>query len=89
MILIDGKKAAAELREKLKQEVLELKTKHNKFPGLTVILIGAVVLVVFLTTIDTFLAGFCSASLVWNWKRWIFTPLDTLLDALWPDNSGD
>tara|TARA_X000000950_G_C13672644_1_gene560587 strand:+ start:149 stop:373 length:225 start_codon:yes stop_codon:yes gene_type:complete len=55
----------------------------------TVILIGAVVLVVFLTTIDTFLAGFCSASLVWNWKRWIFTPLDTLLDALWPDNSGD
>jgi len=28
MILIDGKKAAAELREKLKQEVAELKTKY-------------------------------------------------------------
>jgi len=40
MILIDGKKAAAELREELKQEVAELKTKHNKVPGLTVILIG-------------------------------------------------
>ena len=40
MILIDGKKAAAELREKLKKEVAELKTKHNKVPGLTVILIG-------------------------------------------------
>ena len=40
MILIDGKKAAAELREELKQEVLELKTKYNKVPGLTVILIG-------------------------------------------------
>ena len=40
MILIDGKKAAAELREKLKQEVFELKTKYNKVPGLTVILIG-------------------------------------------------
>ena len=40
MILIDGKKAAAELREKLKKEVAELKTKHNKIPGLTVILIG-------------------------------------------------
>ena len=40
MILIDGKKAAAELREELKQEVAELKTKYNKFPGLTVILIG-------------------------------------------------
>ena len=40
MILIDGKKAAAELREELKQEVIELKSKHNKVPGLTVILIG-------------------------------------------------
>jgi methylenetetrahydrofolate dehydrogenase (NADP+) / methenyltetrahydrofolate cyclohydrolase len=40
MILIDGKKAAAELREKLKQEVSELKAKFNKVPGLTVILIG-------------------------------------------------
>ena len=37
MILIDGKKAAAELREELKQEVTELKNKYNKVPGLTVI----------------------------------------------------
>ena len=40
MILIDGKKAAAELREELKTEVSELKSKYNKIPGLTVILIG-------------------------------------------------
>ena len=40
MILIDGKKIAAELREKLNKEVLSLKAKHNKIPGLTVILIG-------------------------------------------------
>ena len=40
MILIDGKKTAAELREELKQEVSKLKTKYNKVPGLTVILIG-------------------------------------------------
>jgi methylenetetrahydrofolate dehydrogenase (NADP+) / methenyltetrahydrofolate cyclohydrolase len=40
MILIDGKKIAAELREELRQEVTELKSKHNKIPGLTVILIG-------------------------------------------------
>jgi len=40
MILIDGKKIAAELREELRQEVVELKTKYNKAPGLTVILIG-------------------------------------------------
>ena len=40
MILIDGKKIAAELREELKKEVSNLKDKHNKVPGLTVILIG-------------------------------------------------
>ncbi len=40
MILIDGKKAAAELREELKKEVSSLKEKYNKIPGLTVILIG-------------------------------------------------
>jgi len=40
MILIDGKKIAAELREELKKEVLNLKKKYNKTPGLTVILIG-------------------------------------------------
>jgi methylenetetrahydrofolate dehydrogenase (NADP+)/methenyltetrahydrofolate cyclohydrolase len=40
MILIDGKKIAAELREELRQEVVKLKVKHNKIPGLTVILIG-------------------------------------------------
>ena len=40
MILIDGKKAATELREELKKEVLEIKSKYNKVPGLTVILIG-------------------------------------------------
>ena len=40
MILIDGKKAAAELREELKKEVAELKNKYNKVPGLTVVLIG-------------------------------------------------
>ena len=40
MILIDWKKEAALLREELKKEVAQLKTKHNTVPGLTVILIG-------------------------------------------------
>ena len=31
MILIDGKKAAAELREELRKEVIELKNKYNNF----------------------------------------------------------
>ena len=40
MILIDGKKEAANLRLELKKEVLALKAKYKKVPGLTVILIG-------------------------------------------------
>ena len=40
MILIDGKKIAAELRKKLKEEVSNLKIKYKKVPGLSVILIG-------------------------------------------------
>ena len=40
MILIDGKKVAAELREELKKKVNELKSKYNAVPGLTVILVG-------------------------------------------------
>jgi len=43
MILIDGKKASAELRGELKKEVTQLKAKYNKVPGLTVILIGDMV----------------------------------------------
>ncbi|MAJ23428.1 MAG: bifunctional methylenetetrahydrofolate dehydrogenase/methenyltetrahydrofolate cyclohydrolase [Candidatus Pelagibacter sp.] len=39
-MIIDGKKIASELREELKQEVLKLREKYNKVPGLTVILIG-------------------------------------------------
>ena len=40
MILIDGKKEAASLRVKLKEEVVKLKKKFNNVPGLAVILIG-------------------------------------------------
>ena len=39
-MIIDGKKAAAELRSKLKKKVDELKSKYNAVPGLTVILVG-------------------------------------------------
>ena len=39
-MIIDGKKAAAELRIKLKKNVDELKSKYNTVPGLTVILVG-------------------------------------------------
>ena len=39
-MIIDGKKEAATLREEIKKEINSIKTKTNKVPGLTVILIG-------------------------------------------------
>ena len=39
-MIIDGKKEAAILREEIKNEIVNLKKKTNKVPGLTVILIG-------------------------------------------------
>ena len=39
-MIIDGKKTAAELREKLKTKIAELKSNYNAVPGLTVILVG-------------------------------------------------
>ena len=39
-MIIDGKKEAAVLRDKIKREIESIKLKTNKIPGLTVILIG-------------------------------------------------
>ncbi len=39
-MIIDGKKESALLREEIKKEILLIKEKTNKVPGLTVILIG-------------------------------------------------
>jgi methylenetetrahydrofolate dehydrogenase (NADP+)/methenyltetrahydrofolate cyclohydrolase len=39
-MIIDGKKAAVELREELKKKIAELKSTYNAVPGLTVILVG-------------------------------------------------
>jgi methylenetetrahydrofolate dehydrogenase (NADP+)/methenyltetrahydrofolate cyclohydrolase len=39
-MIIDGKKVAAQLREKLKKNISELKSIYNAAPGLTVILVG-------------------------------------------------
>ena len=39
-MIIDGKKEAQLLRDEIKKEIDSLKSKNNKVPGLTVILIG-------------------------------------------------
>ena len=38
-MIIDGKKEAQLLRDEIKKEIESLKSKNNKVPGLTVILI--------------------------------------------------
>ncbi len=40
MMIIDGKKEAEILRQEIKKEIDSLKSKNNRVPGLTVILIG-------------------------------------------------
>jgi len=39
--LIKGATVAKEIREELKQEIAELKEKHNVVPGLVTVLVGA------------------------------------------------
>ena len=39
-MILDGKKESALIREEIKKEILEIKKKTNKPPGLSVILIG-------------------------------------------------
>lgn len=40
MQIIDGKKTASDIREELRNELVELKQKYNKVPGLVTILVG-------------------------------------------------
>ena len=41
-IIIDGKKISADLRNQLKEEIVELKNKHGDVPGLAVVQVGNV-----------------------------------------------
>ena len=41
-IIIDGKKIAANLRRQIKDEIIELKDKHEDVPGLAVVQVGNV-----------------------------------------------
>ena len=42
-MIIDGKKEAEILRDEIKKEIISIKNKTNKVPGLSVILIGDLV----------------------------------------------
>ena len=45
-MIIDGKKEAEILREEIKKEIISIKKKTNKVPGLVVILIGNIMVVI-------------------------------------------
>ena len=40
MVLIDGKKVSAEIRNRLTKETAELKSKTGRMPGLATVLVG-------------------------------------------------
>src|SRR4030042_1673149 len=40
MVLIDGKKVAAEIKNELKEKIFNMKEKKGKIPGLVTILVG-------------------------------------------------
>ena len=40
MQIIDGKKVSAEVKEKVRQETLQLKEQHGITPGLAVVIVG-------------------------------------------------
>ena len=33
--------------------------------------------------VDKFIAGFVSATIIWQWRDWIYKPVDALLNRLW------
>jgi hypothetical protein len=33
---------------------------------------------------NSFLSGFLSATIIWQWKSWFYEPIDKLLEKHWP-----
>lgn len=51
---------------------------------LTVALCLALALAVY---VDKFVAGFVSATIIWQWHDWIYKPVDAWLNRLWAKNN--
>ena len=37
--------------------------------------------------VDKFVAGFVSATIIWQWHDWIYKPVDAWLNRLWAKNN--
>lgn len=62
----------------------KLSNKDDLMALIFIIVIASLFFVaLYLSSINSFLAGFVSATIVWRWKAWIYKPLDILLDSIW------
>jgi|LGVE01.1.fsa_nt_gb hypothetical protein len=51
-----------------------------------VLILAAFAFAIYLSIfVRSFWGGYVSATIVWKWKDWIFTPLDRWLDRCWPE----
>lgn len=51
--------------------------------GLVVLAAAVGVALALAAYVNTFSAGFFSATIVWKWHDWLYRPLDAWLDRLW------
>lgn len=56
--------------------------------GILVIAVAIGVAVALAVYVDTFVAGFFSATITWRWHDWIYQPIDRALDKLWPQDKA-
>lgn len=66
----------------------KLSNKGDLAALIAMLLIGCIFGFVFYlaATSNSFFAGFVAASIAWNWKNWIYDPLDQFLEKNWPFN---
>ena len=54
--------------------------------GVVVIFAALGIAIALAVYVDSFIAGFVSATIVWKWHDWIYQPIDRALDKLWPQS---
>ena len=55
----------------------------------SVVIICALAFAVFLSSVgENFTCGFFSSTIIWNWKRWFWSPMDKILKRVYSANSS-
>jgi len=55
--------------------------------GMLVIALAIGVAMYLAIYVDSFVAGFFNATIIWKWHDWIYKPIDRALDKLWQDEA--